>query len=305
MEGAVDVCFATHADTWPETWEQEQLAEGDEVQVAPDIRISWLTEELRDHVGLGCQPRDFNVGRGPLVLHEGIVRMNASGGTWDRDNAIRTVLALSRLIHPSAHGTDACASLHFDQPDHLQAAFCMAGSMAYRPPGQRPWLTKEEWQLTGELYAAHQALPIVQGPGRRLPSRLHRALWNLSYSAFVEHMHIRWLIVATALEGVIETGLAARQEFLQRVVPISAECGAPVTKKQADRIYSVRSQVAHRGWLNPGGHDDIDDTYMLLDRALAGILRRALTDAGFRGAFETADLLAARWPVAISTPEVM
>lgn len=99
------------------------------------------------------------------------------------------------------------------------------------------------------MFSAHEKLPIAERPARRLPRRLHRALWNFSYTVQVPHVHIRWLIVATALEGVIETGGSPTQEFIERVTCISSEVGSPISRADAKEIYRLRSRVAHLGWM--------------------------------------------------------
>jgi hypothetical protein len=309
----VDVSFALHAP--PETPQQRQLwrtdpplRDGDEVIIAPGIKMSRLTDELRRQLDLATQERGFNFGAGMRSVTYGIVRDNAPGSSWDEDGTIRRLLGLSRVVHPSTLGDEVAGTLYFDDTGELECIAARAGDGAYGCRSLRPWLTKEDCEELGRLFQAYEALPVVHPitdaeprPTRRLPLRLHRALWNLAYAAFVRPAHIRWLIVATALEGVIETGGGARQEFMQRLLAIGPEVGVAVTKKQIDQIYSLRSTVAHRGWFSGKEDAELDASYVPMDRLVAGIVRQAIIDAQFRSAFDSAETIATRWPVAIAS----
>ena len=328
MKGKVDVCFGTHVTTRDQHWEDvanAPMEKGQEVEICDGIRVSWLTDDLREKLGEACQPRGYNIGRGagPVVTY-GLVRENAPAGAWDPDGVLALIVALSRIVHPSAHGFNASGSLHFSSTGELDSVFAVNGDGAFRPPTQRPWLTTSDWEDVGQLYRAYDALPILQLPElpqessepkrpvplekpksmRRFPLRLHRALWNLAYAAYVEPAHIRWLIVATALEGLIETGVAARQEFIQRILEIAKELGKPITRGEVDAIYSIRSTAAHRGWLSGKTDRELDASYVPMDRIVGGVLRQAISDDRFRMAFESRETIAQRWPVVL-TPEVM
>ena len=71
-------------------------------------------------------------------------------------------------------------------------------------------------------------------PGKAGP--FYVVLGSSPEAAYQEVAHIRWLIVATALEGIVSAGGRARQEFLQRTVAMGDEVGAAITKGQAVKI---------------------------------------------------------------------
>jgi hypothetical protein len=327
MPKTVDVCFAAFVSTRDEHWkdsENQPMAEGIEVILAPAIRISHFTKEVRDRLSEACQMRHYAIPAGAgLNPTYGIVREDAPGDTWDSDEVISLILGLSRIVHQSTLGTDLSGSLHYGPAGQLEAIFAVYGAKAWNSPSQRPWLTERDWTEVGSLYRAYQALPIIPLPETsqrptsmygslfeepksklRLPVRLHRALWNLAYAAFVRPAHIRWLIVATALEGIIETGGRARQEFIQRIPAIGQEIGVPITRDEADQIYSIRSTAAHRGWISGKTDDELDASYTPMDRIVSGILRHAIYDHGFRSSFESRETISARWPLTVSA-EVM
>ncbi len=287
MRGHVDVCFATFQSTSGEHWETHPpFEDGDEVVITPEVRISRLTEDLRSKIDAASQPRHYNIGRGVINLTYGIVRENASSGLWDADHTITRLLALSRIVHPSTLGGDSAGKIRFTDAGEVDAILGVIGLRAYGLAGQRPWLTKQDAEDLAKLFNAHEALPIAEPPARKLPRRLHRALWNFSYAAQVPHFHIRWLIVATALEGVVETDGSPTQEFIERVTAISSEVGAPISRPNVKEIYRLRSRVAHLGWMPNKTAEELEKYYWPLDRVVAGILRRALFDEEFRKTFE-------------------
>ncbi len=306
MQGKVDVCFAAFGPPEQEHSNTPRLEEGDDVVVTADIRFSRLTADLRREISIACQEHGYNFTPTPVPLAYGIVRENAPESHFDPDAAIAHVLTLSRIVHPSTLGQQFCATLRFGASGSLSQISGHQRYVAYKPPSQRAWLTKTDCEEVAQIYNAYMALPVVLGDAGRLPARLHRALWNLSYAARVEPFHIRWLIMATALEGLIETGGGARQEFIQRVPAIGAEVGVGITRKVADEIYGLRSTVAHRGWIPERTDKELEDAYMPVDRVVAGVIGKAICDPDFRAAFESKESIARRWPVeATTTPEVM
>jgi hypothetical protein len=198
MRGKVDVCFAKHAETREEHWSDPPLDDGEEVAITTSIRISCLTDELRQRIDEASQERGSNVGAAMRSLTYGIVREGAPSGSWDPDNVIARILALSRIVHPSTLGGDVAGSLHFDDAGELQCIFGVSGSVAYGCESLPPWLTRKDCEDLNRIYNAYEALPIVHpasfqepSPTRRFPLRLHRALWNLAYAATIKPSHIR------------------------------------------------------------------------------------------------------------------
>lgn len=128
MQGRVDVCFAAFQRTRPEHWASHPpMEEGDEVVIAPGIRVSRLTKDLRDKIDAASKPRHFNIGRGVANLTYGIVRENASSGTWDEDGTITTLLALSRIVHPSTLGADAAGKVTFNDDGEVETILGVSG----------------------------------------------------------------------------------------------------------------------------------------------------------------------------------
>jgi hypothetical protein len=302
----VDFSFATHARGLDEHWVDPPLARGEEAVIAPGIRAAELPAGLRDKVDKATQERGFHYGAGMRSITYGIMREDAPGSSWDSDGVLSLLLGLSRIVHPSTLGNEVAGTLTFGADGQLQHISGIRGEGAYSCKPLRPWLTKSDFEDLGRIFAAYEVLPVVHPPSkdlpkpsRKLPLRLHRAIWNLDYAAYVQPSHIRWLIIATSLEGIIETGQAARQEFIQRIPAIGAEVGVPITRDEADTIYSLRSTVAHRGWFSGKEDDDLDPSYILMDRFVAGVLRKAIFDDGFRAAFDTKETVTARWPVAL------
>jgi hypothetical protein len=313
MSRVVDVCFARFMSIEEPFRDDPHLEEGQDIELAPGLKASCLTEELRERIDKACQPANYNVGDGSGVgLTYGFIREGRTGGHWDADGVLARVLALSRVIHPSQHGADYCASLYFADTGTLECIFGDSSPVAaYNCRASRPWLTPNDLVELGALFRAYESLPIVPEPPpeglkpwqesppsfRRLPRRLHRAMWNFAYAAYVKPSHIRWLVVATAAEGIIETGKQARQEFITRLPAISDEVGAPMTRKQADAIYGLRSSVAHAGWFVGKTDEELDASYMPLDRFVAGVIRKAIYDGEFRAHFEDRDTVTRKWPV--------
>lgn len=316
IHGTIDVCFTKHIgpEDGQSYWPDPELRDGEEIEVAPDVTATRLTHELRKMVSEACQPRGYGL-LGPSpgdVLTYGFVRRQPRGGSFDEDEKLTRLVALSRLIHPSAHGFDYCATIHFNPDGTVNAIFGAPGHLAYKTKEDRPWLTPQDIRDLSQLFLAYEALPVLPEPppvhlplfaepapsSRKLPRRLHRALWNMAYASGIQPSHLRWLIISTSAEGLIETGSNGRQEFITRLPAISTELGRPISRKDAEMIYGLRSRVAHTGWLTTTRTDEeLDASFVQLDRFVAGVLRRAIEDARFRGAFESRESVAARWPV--------
>jgi hypothetical protein len=313
---ALDVCFARHIG--PEDgqahWADPELADDQEIELALGLRASRLTEDLREKIAAACHEQGYGYRTPPggPVLSYGLVRDDAPETEWDADGKLRSLVALSRLIHPSTLGLDYCATVSLDKDGTVRHIRGVAGAPAYKLKRHRPWLTPKDLEDLGGLFGAHEALPVQPEPrnllvnayalpqgSRKLPVLLHRAMWNTDYAARVQPAHLRWLIVAATAEGLAQTKKdKARRQFVTRIPAISAELGAPIPKSQAERTYDLRCEVAHSGWLQPGRSDDeLDDSLEPLQGFVAGVLKRAIMDKAFRDVFETRETIAKRWPI--------
>jgi hypothetical protein len=219
---------------------------------------------------------------------------------WDPDQAIRTAMVLSRLIHPTEVGTEYAARVVVSAEGAIDVIspgpVSGHSEKAYLSPAQQKrWLTKQDGIELRELREKYLAAKAT------LPERVGRALWNHEYGACIYFLNARWAIMTTALEALVHTDRhQSTRQFVARSTALAAEVGVAFTEADADEAYQLRSAWVHGAALSikhPAGDDRPFELGSRMEAVLRGSIRRAIEDVSFQAIFADDVTIRARWPI--------
>ena len=222
-----------------------------------------------------------------------------SGLKWDPGDYIQTAIALSRIAHPTSIGFEDAARLFMtadgtDVHEGLPGPIKGFGAHAFvtdDPKNWRNWLTKNDARLTGRLMGAFYGSKGVR------PPRIERAMWFHEYTARTYHLDLRWVLVVTGLEALINVDEhKARQQFRTRTVGLANRYGVPWTDEDAKKAYALRSKLAHGQHVADSGAEG-HDLYRRMEEVLRTVVREALLDAEFGSIFANEKHIEAEWPL--------
>jgi hypothetical protein len=155
---------------------------------------------------------------------------------------LHAVLALSRLIRPTSIGDRYCAHVfHYGLPDSSICAIQYRGISpdVFLSRKQRDWLSVEDAEtLRGVMPWLSKEKPMHY--------RVHRAYWYHEYVMRSSVLDIRFPLVATGLEALINTSEKnSGGQFCARVPQLAAVCGVDFPEKEAAKAWKLRSKLAH------------------------------------------------------------
>lgn len=271
------------------------------IQLAQDLSLEHWTDADSHMTACEVAGERFRPAR-QYGQHYAFVRRNAPGGNyaWDSDRRIQTAIALSRLVRSNAHGTDYAARhiVRAHDGDRTIAPVPPEDrfyAFTYREPAQRTWLDAADAHALGALIAAYDAA------SGQLPRRVETALWTAEYAARERYLHIRFVLVVTAVEALITIGdRGLSRQFSARVPAIANELGiADFDEAAARRVYKARSSSVHTGVLT---EKSTDRDLAAVESILHGILRNAIEQRGFLARFSDAVSIRQAWPVMTAAP---
>jgi hypothetical protein len=214
---------------------------------------------------------------------------------WDESGTLTTLVALSRLVHPTSASlrtavrveTDAFGEVTWISQARLEGVQIDAFTAANE---WRDWLTLDEIKQLKEI-----AWPL---DGQDLPRRIWSALWFHEYLFRTYEMDLRWPLAATALEALLKT---KRQDtggqFRVRSMALASELGVTgYGKAEAEEAWDKRSGLAHGQDLGKLSGNDLR-LYNMIELLLRTALLRALREQEFRKIFENNSSIERRWGV--------
>lgn len=160
---------------------------------------------------------------------------------WDRDDVIRDAVAMSRLILDNGYSTEYAARIFEYDEGEQQVMPIPIVQYAYRV---RP--TAREWMKTSEAHELRDLLAAYWAAGDELPDRVAHSIWNAEYLVSSRFLDVIAPLIVVALEALVNTSrqLVTRQ-FAERVPPMTAEAGSPVSQSDCEQMYSARSRWVH------------------------------------------------------------
>jgi len=199
--------------------------------------------------------------------------------TWDTDQRLQTVVALSRLVRPTSISFRHAGRVQYNEDGSVKHAFpaCLRGvdpdSWLPLEESYRDWLIKEELEELKLLFD-HMARAT-------LPVRVSRALWYHEYAARTYYGEVRWVLICTALESLLNTCVYnSGKQFRGRVSQMAGTLSVAMTEDEASRAWGMRSHLSHgaaTGKLKP----EEEEIYRKLEKILRGALQKAITDDCF------------------------
>jgi len=270
------------------------------IELTDDLIIAPILGDLAALVADACQPPGYN--RFPAVTDLRVfpyafMRLNAprqNPYTWDSDERLQTAIALSRLIRPTSISFGSSGRLIGDPSDPdfqiVPGPASGLGGEAWVADPKRNWLSPGDAVELAALMKAFTANPFTPG------TRIVTALWYHEYAARTRLIDVRFPLIATALESLISTSNPTRH-FIYRVPQLADKLGLPpLARDDISRIWGRRSSLVHGA--KHGGLDDEDfRIYGRMEDVLRGVLRRAITDLGFRATFDSVEAINAALPV--------
>lgn len=206
---------------------------------------------------------------------------------WDADETLRITLALSRLIHPTSTGLEYAARVRFADDGSVKgvipARIHGLGAYAFVSPSQESrnrLMRKDAVSLAALCGAFHSE-------SRVLPDRIRRALWIYEYASWTNDAGIRWALIVTGLEALLNTGAdRISAQFKTRIVNLAKMLQLDMTRTKADQAYGLRSGILHGRAIRDLAGKDLE-LYDKLDELLRGSVMKAIVDEAFRTIFES------------------
>lgn len=274
-----------------------------EVDVGEGVTVAPIHKSVADFVFDLCSPHRLK--QKPSRLFKALYAFmrdddaDKTSLTWDSQQRIATAIALSRLAHPTSIGFEDSARLFVnndrnDIEEAVTGPIKDFGSLAFCTPeasGYRNWLTKADVLLTARLMKA-----FYESEGSR-PPRLNRALWQHESAARTYFLNLRWVMIATGLEALINVDeQRTRQQFRTRTVGLADRFGLTWSDQDATDAYRMRSTLAHG--------QRVDDTgvaehalYTRMETLLRVSVREALMNPELSAIFASNDAIRQAWPL--------
>lgn len=214
---------------------------------------------------------------------------------WDEDNQLTNCVGLSRLIHPTSIGYRFAARVRTPS-ESGKIQLCKADLTgidreAYVAPSvKRNWLTASE--------AAELKGLLALSPFANLPKRVSNALWYHEFAYRTWFADLRWTLVSTALESLLNTdNTSNKKQFITRTIAMALELGLQFSEDDARTAYQVRSKLAHGQAFLYGLPQAELRIYEQMELLLRGAILKSMRDPSFARSFDSADTIRARWPI--------
>jgi hypothetical protein len=277
-----------------------QIAADAPFQLSSDIWIERLDQELAINIQRACEPANHRIDNHVWDRHlyafvrrepEEERRQRRQPGTVVRDEGILplfTVLALSRLVHPTTTGNRYCAKIYpTPETDPPIQALTMVGASPDVTVGD----ISHDWLSPSHGDELRQLMPWVPET-RPMLKRVHRAFWRHEAAARTYFLDSRFPAVVAGLEALITVEKYKNgARFVRRVGKLAGEFGISLSETELKQAYELRSELSHgRSFLHdlhmvlPA--DEQLPLYNKLESLLRGAVRRCLLDARFGARFE-------------------
>jgi hypothetical protein len=285
---------------YPDATNAPQIAADAPFQLSSDIWIEKLEQELAINIQKACEPANHNTRNSVWDRHlyafvrrepEEEKRLRRQPGTVVREQGIIplfTVIARSRLVHPTTTGNRYCSKI-FPTPEtdpDIQALTTV---------GANPDVTfgdiSHDWLSPFHGDELRQLMPWMPET-RPMPKRVHHAFWKHEDAARTYFLDSRFPVVVAGLEALItvekyKTG----PRFVRRVEKLAREFGISLSRSELEMAYELRSELAHaRSFLHDLHSVLPPNTQPPLYNKLKSLLRAAvklcLLDSQFRSRFE-------------------
>jgi hypothetical protein len=227
-----------------------------------------------------------------------IVPEPADMHSWDTDQRLQTAIALSRLVRPTSISFRNAGRVRYNDDGTVRHGY-PAWLRGVDPDSWLPedsanyrdWLIEAEMGELKSLFQSMSALP--------LPVRVTRAFFYHEYASRTYYGEVRWVLVCTALESLLNTNeYFSGAQFRGRVPVIASSVQVAMTEEEASRAWKMRTNLSHgsaTGKLNMTE----EEIYRKLEMVLRGVLKKAILDNAFASIFAEDNKIRAAWPIII------
>ena len=268
--------------------------------LSDEIWIERLDEQLAKRIQKACEPPHYKIEsiEQDRHLYAFLRRVSdAEKSKYEGMEELRAVIALSRLIHPTSVGDRYCALVwHFGLEDSAIQAIQYRGTSrdVLLSSKQRDWLSVEDAENLRKL------TPWLS-KDKRMHDRVHRAYWHHEYAMRSSHLDMRWVLVVSGLEALINVGNKDNKwQFRGRVRQLADEFGVALIDDDLSRAWDLRSKMVHaesflyglETILPKSQHNDL---YEKLEGLLRMTVKRCFLDGEFGDYFRDDAAVANRW----------
>ena len=273
-------------------------------ELSSDTWVERLDEQLAKRIQQACEPPHFNIGK---LAHDrhlyAFVKTvpDVESRRYEGLNELLAVTTLSRFIHPTTVGTRYCARVfHYGLPDSAIQAIQFGGLSpdVYISSGINDWLSVDHGEQLRSL------MPYVFT--KQMHRRIHRAYWNHDYAQHTFFLDMRWPLVVSGLEALINTDkVNVTRQFVERVFQLAKLERINLIKKEVRVAYDLRSKLVHTESFLGGLEKVLPQSkhralYEKLEAVLRLTVQRCLLDEDFANHFRDATAVRAKWPIKLS-----
>jgi len=163
---------------------------------------------------------------------------------WDKE--LEECVALSRLVRPNPVSLKYAARVFMNGDRSVKRIIAgpVSGPGAHAfvaETNKQFWLDQSDLRKLQKLWCAWIS--------STLPERVRNAFWIHEYISRTHELNIRWALVITAIEALINTDSKhATSQFVKRTPMLATLIGqAKLSNSKADKAYQLRSQFVHAG----------------------------------------------------------
>jgi hypothetical protein len=153
---------------------------------------------------------------------------------------LNAVIALSRLINPTSTGDRYCAQVfRYGAKDSpiFAIRFQRVSPDVTLPTKNRDWLSVKDGETLQKL------MPWLS---KKMHPRVHRAYWNHENAMRSYYLDIRWTLVVSAFEALLNTQeWDVAWQFRDRVRQLANEFKVPLRDGDLRNAYALRSKLVH------------------------------------------------------------
>jgi hypothetical protein len=274
----------------------------DRFRLTDDIWIERLNEQLATRIQTACEPPHYKTNILPQDRHLYAFLRRVSGtetSKYEGMAELYTVLSLSRLIRPTS-ADDRYSALVVDAGLEDSAIhsiqFRGISPDVFVSSKQRDWLSVEDGENLRKL------MPWLS-KSKRMHDRVRRAFWNHEYAMRSLYLDMRWPLVVSGLEALVNVGNKDNKwQFRDRVRQLVSKFGVGLTDDDLSRAYDLRSKLLHTesflyalGTILPQSQHN--ELYEKLEDLLRVTVKQCLFDENFGSFFRDDHAVAARWPL--------
>jgi hypothetical protein len=203
---------------------------------------------------------------------------------WDHDQRLQDCLLLSRLVHPTTIATCFAARLFYREGQLVQIVpGPTQGLGAYAWVSGSPWrnwLTVSDLAEVGRLFTRYDF--------DKLPRRVRKALRHFLYVCFTYELEIRFTLVVTGLEALVNTHKKdVTKQFKRGLRLAGADLGVSIAEDEATEAYDYRSNFVHGQFLQGQSiSKKVQDRYVHLETLLRLMVKQCIGDPQLASIFE-------------------